>query len=89
MITKNHRGPQGDKAEISFPSCSSDNSLAKTFCYLFMRNTAEIRDVTGAKKLSVSETLVVDADVAFEGQPVTQLEPSNHDTVRDIIMKSP
>ena len=37
----------------------------------------------------MSETVVMEADVAFEGQPLTQLESSIQDKVHDIIMKSP
>ena len=54
-----------------------------------MRNTVEIRDTIDAGNFSMSETVVMDADVAFQGQPLTHLKSSTQYEVRDIIMRSP
>ena len=48
-----------------------------------MRKTAEIRDIDSS---FMSETAVMDADVAFEGQRQTQLEYSTQDEVLGIIL---
>lgn len=49
---------------------------------------AQVVDSIDTDNSSISETAAMDADVAFEGQLLTRLEPSTQDEVHDIIVKS-
>ena len=46
-----------------------------------MRKTTEIRDTMEAGNSSLSETVVIDDNVAFEGQCLTHLESSTQDII--------
>ena len=54
-----------------------------------MRNTAEVRGTIDADNSFMSEAVVMDANVAFEGQHQAQLEPSTQDELHDVIINSP
>ena len=55
----------------------------------FVRKTAEVRDTIDVDNSSVSETVVMDAGVAFEGQYLTKLKPTTQDKVSNIMMSLP
>ena len=76
----------GNKEEVVLPCWSSDNSTVNTFSDFFMRKTAEIIDIIEADNSSMSETVVMDSGVGFEGQRITELEPSTRDEVRYVII---
>jgi exonuclease III len=79
----------GQKGEVILPSSFSDEDLANKFSDFFISKITTIRERIDADNSPVSESVVMSADVRFEGQPLTQLEPSTQDEVRNIIMKSP
>ena len=54
-----------------------------------MRKITERGDIINTGNSSVSETVVMDADGAFKGQSLSQLEASTRGEVRDITTKSP
>jgi hypothetical protein len=85
-ITKNLMGQKG---EIILPSYSSGNDLANKFSDFFTKKTATIRDTIINNGSSMSDTIVMSADVKFEGQHLTHFKPATQDEVRIVVMKSP
>ena len=67
----------GDKEETSF---SSGNSLTSKFSDFFIE-----KSIIHATNVSMNETVLVNAGVAFEGQRLTQLELSSQDEVCNIV----
>ena len=59
--------------EIILLSCSSHDSFANRFSCFFTRKTGEIRDTIYADNSSMSETVIMDADIAFKKKVKTDL----------------
>ena len=78
-----------DEGEVVLPTCSSGDSLANELSNVFIRQTAKIRNTVHTDNASMNETILMEADVAFQEQRLTELRPSTQDVVRDIITKSP
>ena len=78
----------GHKGEM-LPSCSYDEHLANKFSDFSMRKITAIRDHIDNHNFSVSDAVIMSADIKFEGQPLTKLAPSTQDEVLDIIVKTP
>ena len=70
----------GHKREIVLPSYLSDSDLANKFSDFFMKKT--IRDTIINTGLSMIETIVMSADVKFEGQHLTYFKPATLEEVR-------
>ncbi len=79
----------GHKGKIILPSYSSGNDLANKFSDFFTKKTATIRDTIINNGSSMSDTIVMSADVKFEGQHLTHFKPATQDEVRIVVMKSP
>lgn len=84
-LTKNLMGQKG---EIVLPSCPSDTTLANRFSEFFMNKIATIRENINSA-VTGNDTLVMSADVEFNGEPLTDLSPATQDEIREIIMKAP
>ena len=57
-----------DKEEILLPSGSSGDCLTSKFTDFFGTKIVEMRDTIDADNTSVSETVVMDSNVGFEGE---------------------
>ena len=75
----------GHKGEIIHNSYSSNNDFAYTFSGFFTRKPATVRGTSINNSRSVNDTIVMDADVKFEGQPLTHSKAATQDEVRAVI----
>ena len=78
-----------NKREIILPSYSPDNHLANKFSDFFPKRTATVRDPIINNGSSMSDTILVGADMKSEGQHLTHFRPASQDEVRVVIMKFP
>ena len=74
------------KGEIILPSYSSENDLENKFSNFFTKKTAAIRDTIINNGSSISDTIVMSADVQFKSQHLTHFRPATQDEVCAVII---
>ena len=72
----------GRKGEIILPCYLSDN-------HFFTKKTSTIRETIINNGSKMSDTILMSADVTFEGEHLTHLKHATQDQVRCFIMNSP
>ena len=84
-ITLGASKPENERNEITFRISDSHLSVTR----IYRGRTANIRDARYADNSPISQTVVMDAGVAFERQLLTRHEPFTQDEAFDTTTKSP